>query len=81
MSIVKYLIVSLFGQKCNGVVKGYENDLISFKRSRKPAQVVLIKIDTDDGPRLIRYQLFSIKKIYSIGSTISIKRYKNLYKI
>ena len=78
-TIVKYFLVINRGQEYNGVIMDYEYDNIYL--NGRAAQVALIKLETEEGPRLIRYQLLNTSKPYPVGSTVLVKRYKNMFKI
>jgi hypothetical protein len=46
-----------------------------------PAQIVKIKVDTQEEPRFILYQTGDTKQPYAINGTIKLKVYKNIFRI
>ncbi len=78
-NVAKYLLVKINGKEIEGIVYGYMSDNMLINGN--PAQIVKIKIDTDEGPRFILYQTGDIKQPYAINGTIKLKVYKNIFRI
>ena len=62
-----------------GIVYGYMDDNLFINGN--PAQIVKLKIDTNEGPKFILYQTGDIKQPYKINSQIKLKVYKNIFHI
>ena len=76
---VRLFKVHFFGREIEGTVHSYCNDVVNF--NDVPGQTVRILLDTDEGPRYIKYQLGGINHPYEIDSKIKLKVYKNIFRI
>lgn len=79
INLSRYLIIKLKGKEIFGIVYGYMDDNLFINGN--PAQIVKIKIDTNEGPKFILYQTGDIKQPYKINSQIKLKVYKNIFHI
>jgi hypothetical protein len=77
--LYRRIVLNLKGEYTYGVVEGYVDD--TFVLNGRPGQVARIRVETDTGPRIIRYQLGTINRPYEIGSEVRLKRYRNYYLI
>lgn len=78
-TIIKYSLVKAKGKDINGIVYGYMDDNLLINGG--PAQIVKIKVDTDEGPRFILYQTGDTKQPYKINGLIKLKVYKDIFRI
>ena len=77
--IVRYIQVKTHGQDVEGTVLGYSNDNILLNGS--PAKIIRIKIDTDEGPKMINYQSGQTDMLYEVQSKLMIRVYKDMFYI
>lgn len=75
----KYALVSLKGKEITGIVYGYMDDVVNY--NHRPGQVCKILIDTPQGKRFIYYSLHGTKKPYPVNEKITLKAYKNYFRI
>ena len=78
-NIFRFLLIKIKGEEINGTVQGYMNDnlLINYE----PAQILKIRIDTSEGPKIALYQTQNVTRPYNINQTIKLKKYKDIYYI
>ncbi len=74
-----YVSVSLRGKEITGTVYGYMDDDVAY--NGVPGQVCKILVQTNSGPRFIMYQLGATSKPHKINSTLTLKVYKDRFKI
>ena len=77
--IVRYIQVKSHGRDVEGTVMGYSNDNVYLNGS--PAKIIKIKIDSDEGPKIINYQSGATDKPYDIQSKIMVRVYKDMFYI
>ena len=78
-NVIQYLTIASKGDEIEGTVYGYMNDNVFLNGA--PAQIVKIRIETDEGSRFILYQTGDTKQPYAINSKIKLKKHKNLFRI
>ena len=78
-NVGKYILVKTNGKEIDGIVYGYMADNMLINGN--PAQIVKIKVITDEGPKFILYQTGDIKQPFEINSSIKLKVYKNIFRI
>jgi len=77
--LVRLFLIKTKGTEIDGLVCGYTNDNVTLNGA--PSKVAIIKIDTDEGPKLIHYQLGDTVCPYEIQSKIKLKVYKDMFTI
>ncbi|MBR3281514.1 MAG: hypothetical protein IKI57_06770 [Clostridia bacterium] len=77
--LVKYTSVKSKGTPITATVYGYMND--NFLINGRPAQVVKLLIDTENGKRFILYKLGSIYQKYGVNTQIELIMYNNIFMI
>lgn len=77
--IIRYIKVKTKGKEINATVYGYMND--EYSQSSNGNQIVKLKVDTNEGPKFILYQMGHSQKLYKINSKIKLKVYKDLFMI
>lgn len=78
-NLVRFLIIKIKGEEINGIVCGYMNDNLFI--NNVPAQIVKVRIDTPEGPKIALYQTKDVNRPYGINQTIKLKVYKDIYYI
>ena len=78
-TVARFLKVKLFGEMIQARVYGYMDDCVLI--NGKPAQTVKLLVQTDDGPRVILYQLGNTLKPYRINDIIDIMVYRSQFMI
>lgn len=77
--IIRYISLKTSGQDIDATVYGYIDDNVLM--NGRPAQIVKLLVQTNDGPKFILYQLGDIKQPYKINSNIKLKVYKDIFLI
>ena len=77
--IVRYIQVKSHGRDVEGTVMGYSNDNVYLNGS--PAKIIKIKIDTDEGPKMINYQSGQTDMPYEVQSKLMLRVYKDMFYI
>ena len=77
--LIRAVAVSLFGEKIKALVYGYMDDVVAYNGNN--GKVVKLLIDTPHGKRFIFLPLEKTNKPYKINSTITLKHYKNWFKV
>lgn len=77
--IVRYIQVKSHGRDVEGTVMGYSNDNVLLNGS--PAKIIRIKIDTDEGPKMINYQSGQTDMPYEVQSKLMLRVYKDMFYI
>ena len=77
--IVRYIQVKSHGIDVEGTVMGYSNDNVYLNGS--PAKIIKIKIDTDEGPKMINYQSGQTDMPYEVQSKLMLRVYKDMFYI
>lgn len=77
--IIRYLCVKLRGREIDATVYGYMDDNVLL--NGKPAQIVKLLVNTNDGKKFILYQLGDTKQPFKINSQIKVKVYKDIFLI
>ncbi|MBR3898185.1 MAG: hypothetical protein IKJ43_02760 [Bacilli bacterium] len=78
-TFIRYNLVKTKGKEIEATVYGYMNDNLLI--NEMPAQIVKLRVTTNDGPRFILYQLGDIKKPYKINSKIKLLVYKDMFMV
>ena len=76
---IRLFKINRYGKEIEGTVHSYTNDNVTINGI--PGQVVRILVETDEGPRYLKYQLGSTDHPYKIGSKIRLKVYKDIFRI
>ena len=79
LPFIRLIKINMYGKEIEGTVHSYIDDNVSINNA--PGQVVRILVETDDGPRYLKYQLGSTDHPYKIGSKIRLKVYKDIFRI
>ncbi len=74
-----FLGVFFMGKDIEGTVYGYMDDTVAY--NGRNGQVCKILLNTSHGPRFIMYQLASTQQPYRVNSKVSLKVYKDKFKI
>lgn len=77
--IIRTIIISLNGTEINGYVIDCETNNTYY--NGRPGHVLIIKIDTDEGPKRIKYNLSSPTTKYDVQSMVVLKQYKHYFRI
>ena len=76
----RIILVSVKGREKSAVVQGYlDDDTMVINGNR--AKAVKLLVPTGNGPRIILYQMGKTYKPYVVGSRITIKSYKQYFRI
>ena len=75
--IIRRILVHMHGQWIDGEVIGYAPDNLTI--NGEAAQVCKIKIDTDDGPKYILYQLGDVHQPFKPSTIVKLKVYKDMF--
>ena len=78
-TVFRYIKVKKNGKVIRATVYGYMDDHVLI--NDRPAQVVKLLVQTQDGPRFVLYQLGNTVKPYKINDTIDILVYQNYFLI
>jgi len=78
--IIRYIKVKTKGKEIEATVYGYMNDSLT-NASTDINQIVKLKVDTNEGPKFILYQMGHSQKLYKINSKIKLKVYKDIFMI
>lgn len=78
-TFIRYLKVNNKGKEIEATVYGYMDDKVLL--NGRPAQIVKLLVDTNDGLKFILYQLGNIDQPYKVNSKIKLKVYKNYFLI
>ena len=71
--------VKKHGKMIRGIVYGYMDDNVQI--NNRPAQIVKLLVQTQDGPRFLLYQLGDTVKPYGIHDRIDLMVYQNCFMI
>lgn len=77
--ILRYMSIKKNGQEIEATVYGYMDDNVLL--NGRPAQIVKLLVNTNDGEKFILYQLGDIKQPYKINSKIKLKVHKDIFLI
>ena len=77
--VIRFITIKTKGQEIYATVYGYMDDNILL--NCRPAQIVKLLIDTNDGKKFILYQLGDIKQPFKINGQIKLKVYKDIFFI
>lgn len=77
--VIRYIKVKTRGKNIDATVYGYMLDEHSVSGGQD--QVVKLKVETNDGPKFILYQLGHSQKLYKVNSIIKLKVYKDIFMI
>ena len=78
-TVFRYIKVKKNGKVIRATVYGYMDDHVLI--NDRPAHVVKLLVQTQDGPRFVLYQLGNTVKPYKINDTIDILVYQNYFLI
>lgn len=70
VKVFKYVIMKVFGKKIQAKVYGYLDDDMTI--NGRTAQIVKLRVDSQDGPRFVLYQLENTLRPYGIHSTVDV---------
>ena len=76
-NIIRFLLIKIKGEEINALVQGYMDDNLII--NNEPAQVIKLRIDTSEGPKIALYQTKDVKRPYNINQPIKLKKYKDIY--
>ena len=77
--IVRSILIKRHGIDITGTVIGIEKS--NTRYNGYPGKVLIIRIDTDEGPKKIKYDLGSPRCNYELQNIVSLRMYKNSFKI
>ena len=77
--IIRFITIKAHGREIEGTVHHYMNDNVMLNDA--PAQIAVIHVETDDGPKYIKYQLGKADQPYEINSKITLLVYKDIFYI
>jgi hypothetical protein len=77
--VLRFMSIKRSGQEIEATVYGYMDDNVLL--NGRPAQIVKLLINTNDGEKFILYQLGDIKQPYKINSKIKLKVHKDIFLI
>lgn len=77
--IIRFFSIKVYGKDIYAIVYGYMDDNVLL--NGRPAQMVKLLVDTNDGKKFILYQLGDIKQPFKINSQINLKVYKDIFLI
>ena len=77
--VIRFITIKTKGKEIYATVYGYMDDNILL--NGRPAQIVKLLIDTNDGKKFILYQLGDTKQPFKINSQIKLKVYKDIFLI
>ena len=78
-TVSRYVKVKKHGETIRATVYGYMDDNVLL--NNRPAQVVKLLIQTQNGPRFIMYQLGNTMRPYKINERVDIMVYENYFLI
>lgn len=78
-TVIRYIKVKRHGKIIQATVYGYMDDNVLI--NDRPAQIVKLLIQTQNGPRFILYKLGNTLKPYGINDNIDIMVYQNYFMI
>ncbi|MBQ1985910.1 MAG: zinc ribbon domain-containing protein [Clostridia bacterium] len=78
-TVFRYIKVKKNGKVIRATVYGYMDDHVLI--NDRPAQVVKLLVQTQEGPRFVMYQLGNTMKPYGINDTVDIMVYRNYFMI
>ena len=78
-TVFRYIKVKKNGKVIRATVYGYTDDHVLI--NDRPAQVVKLLVQTQEGPRFVMYQLGNTMKPYGINDTVDIMVYRNYFMI
>ena len=79
LPFIRKIQVKLFGKEIEGEVHSYIND--SLRINGVPAQVLRVLIETDEGPRYIKYELGTTQQPFKVNEKIKLRVYKDMFYI
>jgi len=77
--LYKYLMIKWFGKQIMAIVYGYMDD--SMLLNGRPAQIVKLLIETENGKRFILYRLGKTYQPYGVNTQIELTMYKHFFLI
>lgn len=78
-TLLRYRKVKKYGKVIHATVYGYMDDEVLI--NGRPAQIVKLLVQTQDGPRFLLYQLGNTLKPYGIHDRIELLVYENYFLI